>query len=1027
MEGIGSEVSQKIRAAIKAKLIELGAYVDDELPDYIMVMVANKRTKSQMDEDLQLFLTSNTKIFTSWLHTVLQKLQEVTIANFAEGKTDNNDKKPSKRKKQDSDNEGKSRKSSDDGTGKMKKHSKKHKEAKKAKKNKHKSKEKVKIKSEKKEKEDGGNKSGKATDNNVTKTPSQEEDLSSKSKPLQINEAVGKAILGNIKKSKDTQSNANNSCSDTSSHSEECSNAMKKLENQNAHITDADKVHLNGKTSGTKKSYEAQGNGGTTAEQSDSKTILIEDEFNIEPLKPTEKRDSKELNETQEATEGKDIDCHEVQHEKTISVPTEKLLEEHNKLLKEKSTDGKKQNSDSEDSMSPEEMRKQLLLSRAKKKLENSKLAERMKSNSPDVLILDETSRTASKDFGQSSSKPGGDLRGFKSSPPRSDVRNQSSSRPSPKRRFSESSGSSAYGRSRSPVRSVENQSRKSRPKEEASKSKISTDKREESRGRTKDSLGHFDRETDRRQLSNERGKKENTSGRLEYPEDAEAKKGTEKTRERENTSSRKRTISSRVVTITGPEAPEISSVVKVKPREYIAKDKQANKALILKAVADAEKSIATLPVRTQPEPQPKKDALFTKNLRGKRFEKLAVTLSNIRKSPDSRERLNRRVSVDSDKSERSRAKLDSSEILEGLRGKSDLLSRKIPKNDDQFISSKTTIMEKNDKYIRYWLEGVEKAVKDEGMVNPDEMEELIIHSNFSIQGSDLLDDDLVKKENEKKRKRLMENEAAAKNQKLTNARTIPNSNEEEDDEEDNDGPQIVVTLDGLDSKTVKDIIQRNKDSINGPAVSSRMEKETKEKVGKISQRLSIGAREKSDSRKQGFEKISDRFGRLNRASEDVEMEKTWIETKNTKQKDNVETNSTNSKNRQLIAQLSEKFGKVDRKFENKKRRYPEEERRYLYDSRKNERDDSDRNGRYKKSERKSNREGSSPSPPPSKFPPSSSSQICKFSVNCKNLDCRYYHPKKCRFDENCTNPECKYIHSESSTKSKKSKWYAKS
>lgn len=55
--------------------------------------------------------------------------------------------------------------------------------------------------------------------------------------------------------------------------------------------------------------------------------------------------------------------------------------------------------------------------------------------------------------------------------------------------------------------------------------------------------------------------------------------------------------------------------------------------------------------------------------------------------------------------------------------------------DDDQFISSKTTIMEKNDKYIRYWLEGVEKAVKDEGMVNPDEMEELIIHSNFSIQG----------------------------------------------------------------------------------------------------------------------------------------------------------------------------------------------------------------------------------------------------------------------------------------------------
>lgn len=47
-----------------------------------MVMVANKRTRSQMDEDLQLFLGSNTKIFTSWLHTVLQKLQEVTVATF---------------------------------------------------------------------------------------------------------------------------------------------------------------------------------------------------------------------------------------------------------------------------------------------------------------------------------------------------------------------------------------------------------------------------------------------------------------------------------------------------------------------------------------------------------------------------------------------------------------------------------------------------------------------------------------------------------------------------------------------------------------------------------------------------------------------------------------------------------------------------------------------------------------------------------------------------------------------------------
>ncbi|XP_077286843.1 nuclear polyadenosine RNA-binding 2 isoform X2 [Arctopsyche grandis] len=79
MEAIGSEVGLKMRSAIKAKLMELGCYVDDELPDYVMVMVANKRTRSQMEEDLQLFLSSNTEAFVNWLHQVLQKLQEVTI------------------------------------------------------------------------------------------------------------------------------------------------------------------------------------------------------------------------------------------------------------------------------------------------------------------------------------------------------------------------------------------------------------------------------------------------------------------------------------------------------------------------------------------------------------------------------------------------------------------------------------------------------------------------------------------------------------------------------------------------------------------------------------------------------------------------------------------------------------------------------------------------------------------------------------------------------------------------------------
>lgn len=85
-------------------MVELGnasstGYIDDELPDYVMIMVANKRPKQQMMVDLNLFLGSNTgnfqsilltvyifikfslsiETFVNWLHQVLQKLQEVTL------------------------------------------------------------------------------------------------------------------------------------------------------------------------------------------------------------------------------------------------------------------------------------------------------------------------------------------------------------------------------------------------------------------------------------------------------------------------------------------------------------------------------------------------------------------------------------------------------------------------------------------------------------------------------------------------------------------------------------------------------------------------------------------------------------------------------------------------------------------------------------------------------------------------------------------------------------------------------------
>ncbi|XP_048842170.1 zinc finger CCCH domain-containing protein 14 isoform X2 [Brienomyrus brachyistius] len=76
---IGTEISKKIRTAIKGKLQELGAYVDEELPDYIMVMVANKKNAQQMAEDLSLFLGNNTLKFTVWLHGVLEKLRSVAV------------------------------------------------------------------------------------------------------------------------------------------------------------------------------------------------------------------------------------------------------------------------------------------------------------------------------------------------------------------------------------------------------------------------------------------------------------------------------------------------------------------------------------------------------------------------------------------------------------------------------------------------------------------------------------------------------------------------------------------------------------------------------------------------------------------------------------------------------------------------------------------------------------------------------------------------------------------------------------
>ncbi|XP_035232203.1 zinc finger CCCH domain-containing protein 14-like [Stegodyphus dumicola] len=74
MDKSQSELTDKIRSAIKKKLTEINAFVDDELPEYIMILVANKRSKAHIEKDLSLFLGSDTVDFTNWLWDLLNSL-----------------------------------------------------------------------------------------------------------------------------------------------------------------------------------------------------------------------------------------------------------------------------------------------------------------------------------------------------------------------------------------------------------------------------------------------------------------------------------------------------------------------------------------------------------------------------------------------------------------------------------------------------------------------------------------------------------------------------------------------------------------------------------------------------------------------------------------------------------------------------------------------------------------------------------------------------------------------------------------
>ena len=61
-------------------------YTDNELPDYIMVMLVNKKTFHQISNDLQLFLGDHTHKFIEWLQRAMAA-GDLTTAVGKNGKT----------------------------------------------------------------------------------------------------------------------------------------------------------------------------------------------------------------------------------------------------------------------------------------------------------------------------------------------------------------------------------------------------------------------------------------------------------------------------------------------------------------------------------------------------------------------------------------------------------------------------------------------------------------------------------------------------------------------------------------------------------------------------------------------------------------------------------------------------------------------------------------------------------------------------------------------------------------------------
>ena len=70
---IGTEISAKLRLAVKRKLVALDIEFDEDLCDFILLLFAQKKRFPKIVEDLRDLLEQKTEELAAWLDELIQK------------------------------------------------------------------------------------------------------------------------------------------------------------------------------------------------------------------------------------------------------------------------------------------------------------------------------------------------------------------------------------------------------------------------------------------------------------------------------------------------------------------------------------------------------------------------------------------------------------------------------------------------------------------------------------------------------------------------------------------------------------------------------------------------------------------------------------------------------------------------------------------------------------------------------------------------------------------------------------------